>query len=91
MTKKEEFEEIFIEEATIKETGEQFRYIEYDDELWKWIETEIRQAKIGENKYHIQKINKSQEQFPTVLDSERVIAMKEVFANRISELEGEIK
>jgi hypothetical protein len=83
MTKKEEFEEIFIEEATIKETGEQFRYIEYDDELWKWIENEIRQAKIDENKRSI-------DMFLSLPDSEFTdLQIQSILINRNSELDKE--
>ena len=93
--KKEEFEEKF---CTVDETEPRiirWKLTPFMDgftmpsvpEIWHWIDSELKQARIDENKYHIQKINKSQEQFPTILDSERVTAMKEVFTNRIKELE----
>ncbi|GJQ44025.1 MAG: hypothetical protein JETCAE03_35230 [Ignavibacteriaceae bacterium] len=41
---KQELEEKFVEEANIKETGELFRFIEYNSDFIQWLITKISQV-----------------------------------------------
>lgn len=41
---KQELEEKFVEEANIKETGELFRFIEYNSDFIQWLITKVSQV-----------------------------------------------